>query len=83
MRREEKKMAHNLLCSSSNFVQIGVNRFRIKFCIGKWNLFLSNVWVWYPGKQPNLKKWIEIEKNDLCDQKAQDRKWWDQSLCIF
>ena len=27
-----------------------------------------------PRKTVNLKKWVEIKKNDLCDQNAQDGK---------
>ena len=54
-------MAHELFCFSFEF-EIGANRLRIKFSIGKSNLFLSNIWAWYPEKQPNWKKWVQIEK---------------------
>ena len=44
-------MAHELFCFPFVKFQVGANRLRIKFCIGKSNLFLSNIWAWYPEKQ--------------------------------
>ena len=55
-------MAHELFCLSFVKFEIGTNRLRIKFCVGVLNLVLSNIWAWYPKKQPNLKKWVKIEK---------------------
>ena len=55
-------MPHELFCFSFVKFEIGANRLRIQFCIGKSNLFLPCIWVWYPIKQPNLKKWIEIKQ---------------------
>ena len=53
-------MAHELFCFSFVIFEIGANRLKIKFWIGRSNLFLSDIWALYPEKQPNLKKWVEI-----------------------
>ena len=50
------------LCCLSDFDQISVYGCKINFYIGKWQVFLSNNWVWYLEKRPNLKKWLEIKK---------------------
>ena len=42
--------------------QTGANRLRIKFCTSNSYSFFSKVGAWYLQKQPNLKKWSEIEK---------------------
>ena len=54
----EQKGTRTLYFSFPKF-ESGANRLSIKFCIGKSNLFLSNIWAWYPEKQPNFKKWVE------------------------
>ena len=64
---EKESATRAFLFSFSKKFEIGSSRLRIKFCIGKLNLFLSRIWVWYPKKQPNLKKWFEIlKKRPLC-----------------
>ena len=55
-------MVHKLFCLSFVKFELDANRLRIKCCVGISNLFLSDIWAWYSKKQPNLKKWVKIEK---------------------
>ena len=75
-------MAHELFCLSFVKFEIGTNRLRIKFCVGVLNLVLSNIWAWYPKKQPNLKKWFKIEKKKTTFvlYSCKIDKCWDQTF---
>ena len=67
-------MPHELFCLSSFGFKNCAKLFRIKFCTRKSNSFISEKWVWYLEKQPNLNKWLKLKKkNNLWHRKAQDR----------
>ena len=43
-----------------DFNKFGINGCRIKFSIGKLEVFSPGNWVWYLEKQPNFEKRVEI-----------------------
>ena len=54
------------------------NYSELNFSTSKWNSFISKKRVWYPEKQPNLKKWFEIWKKTSFDStKLKTGKWWE------
>ena len=77
-------MPHELFCLSSFGFKNCAKLFRIKFCTRKSNSFISEKWVWYLEKQPNLNKWLKLKKKTTFGtEKLRTGIWWDQTLCIF
>ena len=64
-------------------LEIGANRFSIKFCVRKSNLFFSKIEPWYQKKHPNLKILESAGPKIFSQEVYQDLCRWNRICQIF